>query len=77
MSGVSVAGFTTQVQPAASAGATLRASIAAGKFHGVIITATPIGWCWTRIRLAPAGAIERSPFSRTASSANQRKNSAE
>ena len=74
--GSRLAGFSTQVQPAASAGAILRVAIAAGKFHGVIITATPIGWCSTRMRLPPAGAVEKSPFSRTASSANQRKNSA-
>ncbi len=77
MSGVAVAGFSTQVQPAASAGASFLAAIAAGKFHGVTSTATPIGWCSTRMRLPPAGAIVSSPFSRTASSANQRKNSAE
>src|SRR5450830_22147 len=34
--GVSSAGFNTMVQPAASAGATLRVIIAAGKFHGVM-----------------------------------------
>ena len=33
-----VAGFSTQVQPAASAGAILRVAIAAGKFHGVTRT---------------------------------------
>ena len=36
-------GFTITVQPATSAGATLRAIIAFGKFHGVIEAATPIG----------------------------------
>ena len=36
VSGVSDAGFTTTVQPAASAGATLRVAMASGKFHGVI-----------------------------------------
>jgi len=35
VSGVSVAGLTTEVQPAASAGAILRVAIASGKFHGV------------------------------------------
>ena len=34
VSGVSFAGFEIVVQPAASAGAHFRASIAAGKFHG-------------------------------------------
>ena len=43
------------MQPAASAGAILRVAIAAGKFHGVTSSATPIGWYWTRMRLAPAG----------------------
>ena len=37
------AGLTTTVQPAASAGATLRVIIAIGKFHGVIAAHTPIG----------------------------------
>ena len=41
--GVCSAGLTTTVQPAASAGATLRVIIAFGKFHGVIAAATPIG----------------------------------
>ena len=75
-SGVSEAGFNTTVQPAASAGPILRVAIAAGKFQGVTSTETPIGWCSTRIRLAPLGAIETEPILRTASSENQRKNSA-
>ena len=44
LSGVSLAGFSTTVQPAAIAGATLRAIIRAGKFHGVIAATTPTGW---------------------------------
>ncbi len=36
VSGVSVAGLITTVQPAASAGAILRVAIARGKFHGVM-----------------------------------------
>jgi hypothetical protein len=36
VSGVSSAGLSTTVQPAASAGPILRVAIAAGKFHGVI-----------------------------------------
>ena len=40
-SGVSSAGLATIVQPAASAGAILRARIAIGKFHGVIAATTP------------------------------------
>ncbi len=42
-SGVSLAGLSTTVQPAASAGPILRVAIAAGKFHGVTSTATPTG----------------------------------
>ena len=40
---MSSAGLHTTVQPAASAGAILRAIIAAGKFHGVIAATTPTG----------------------------------
>ena len=43
VSGVCSAGFTTTVQPTASAGATLRVIIEAGKFHGVIAAHTPTG----------------------------------
>ena len=75
-SGVSLAGLSTTVQPAASAGPILRVAIAAGKFHGVTSTQTPTGWCCTRIRLVPDGAVVIMPSIRTASSANQRKNSA-
>ena len=42
-SGVSSAGLTTTVQPAASAGETLRVIMADGKFHGVMAATTPIG----------------------------------
>ena len=55
VSGVSRAGFRTMVQPAASAGASLRVAMAAGKFHGVISSETPIGCRVTTIRLSPAG----------------------
>src|SRR6202011_5253202 len=74
--GVSDAGFNTTVQPAASAGPILRVAMAAGKFQGVTSTDTPIGWGSTRMRLAPLGEIETEPMLRTASSENQRKNSA-
>ena len=50
VSGVSEAGLSTTGQPAASAGPILRVAIAAGKFHGVTSTATPAGWCCTRMR---------------------------
>ncbi len=43
VSGVSDAGLRITVQPAASAGPILRVAIAAGKFHGVTSTETPIG----------------------------------
>ncbi len=56
VSGVSVAGLRTTVQPAASAGPILRVAIAAGKFHGVMSTETPTGSWVTRIRLSPPGA---------------------
>ena len=42
-SGVSSAGFAVCEQPAASAGASLRAIIASGKFHGVIAKVAPTG----------------------------------
>jgi hypothetical protein len=76
VSGVSVAGLRTTVQPAASAGPILRVAIAAGKFHGVTRTATPIGCRSTMILFVPAGAVCTVPAARTASSAYQRKNSA-
>ena len=76
VSGVSDAGSSTTAHPAASAGPILRVAIAAGKFHGVISNATPIGLCSTMIRFVPAGAVVISPVSRTASSEYHRKNSA-
>jgi hypothetical protein len=50
--GVWVAGLSTMVQPAASAGPALRVIIAAGKFHGVIAAHTPIGSLVTTMRLS-------------------------
>ena len=41
--GVSLGGFAINVHPDASAGATFRVSIAAGKFQGVIPTTKPTG----------------------------------
>ena len=49
-SGVCSAGFSTIVQPAASAGAALRVGIAAGKFHGVMPAVTPTGSFVTTMR---------------------------
>ena len=54
VSGVCSAGFSTIVQPAASAGADLRVGIAAGKFHGVIPAVTPIGSFVTTMRRSAA-----------------------
>jgi hypothetical protein len=50
--GVCDAGFSTMVQPDASAGPILRVIIAAGKFHGVIAAQTPIGCFSTTMRLS-------------------------
>ena len=74
--GVSWAGLTTMVQPAAIAGPILRVPMASGKFHGVIISVGPTGCFMVSSREAPLGATEYRPWMRTASSANQRKNSA-
>ena len=41
--GVSVAGLSTMVQPAAMAGPILRVPMAIGKFHGVISSTGPTG----------------------------------
>ena len=38
------AGFSTIVQPAASAGEILSVAMISGKFHGMICAATPTGW---------------------------------
>src|SRR5277367_5998327 len=43
-SGVSCAGLMTQVLPQTIAGSSFHDEIAMGKFHGVIIPHTPIGW---------------------------------
>ena len=43
LSGVCSAGFSTVVQPAASAGAIFHAAIISGKFHGTIWPQTPTG----------------------------------
>ncbi len=52
-SGVSAAGFDTMAQPTAMAGAILRASMAFGKFHGVMEATTPTGCLMMMIRLSP------------------------
>jgi hypothetical protein len=76
VSGVPSAGLSSVVKPAASAGASLRVAMAAGKFQGVSSRATPTGLRKVRMRLAPLGDVRSSPPMRTASSPNQRKNSA-
>ena len=76
VSGVSWAGLTIIVQPAASAGPILRVPMASGKFHGVMARHGPTGCLVTRIRPVPAGLGVNRPAIRTASSANHRKNSA-
>ena len=43
VSGVELAGLSTTVLPAASAGAIFQASISSGKFHGITWAATPSG----------------------------------
>ena len=58
VSGVSVAGFTTMVQPAAMAGAIFRVAIASGKFQGVMNRQGPTGRLCTSTRDLPSGAIE-------------------
>ena len=51
LSGATSLGFSTIVQPAASAGATLHMIWFSGQFHGVIRPHTPIGS--RRIRCRP------------------------
>ncbi len=75
-SGVSGAGLITMVQPAASAGAALRAIMALGKFHGVMAATTPTGWRIQTMRWSAAGAGMTSPYTRLASSANHSTNDA-
>ena len=74
-SGVSLAGLTTIVQPAAIAGPILRVPIASGKFHGVMNTHGPTG-CFivsSRPLAGPASCVVKRPSMRTASSAYQRR----
>ena len=70
VSGVSSAGLQTTVHPAASAGAILRAIIAAGKFQGVMAATTPTGSFSANMRRPGSGAGMISPFMRVASSPN-------
>jgi len=61
VSGVSSAGLATTVQPAASAGAILRAIIASGKFHGVMAATMPTGSLTALMRLPRCCCGIRSP----------------
>ncbi len=61
VSGVCSAGFSTTVQPAASAGAALRVTIAAGKFHGVMQATTPTGCLIATSRRSACGDGITSP----------------
>ncbi len=63
MSGVSSAGLSTTVFPAASAGAKPQAAIGIGKFHGTITPTTPSG-SWKVTSVPPATGICR-PKSRS------------
>ena len=58
------------------AGAILRAPMASGKFHGVTSTHGPTGRWETMKRVFPSPESIWSPPMRTASSENQRRNSA-
>ena len=66
----------TTVQPAARAGASLRAWMEQGKFHGVRDATTPTGRRMVRCRRSAASWARTSPYGRRACSANQRKYSA-
>ncbi|MNL37516.1 hypothetical protein D3C87_1596660 [compost metagenome] len=69
-SGVTSDGFRTTVQPAASAGASFRVTMADGKFHGVIAATTPTGSLRTNSRVSGEWLGIVSPYKRFASSAN-------
>src|SRR5437773_55142 len=73
VSGVADAGLRTTVHPAARAGAILRVTIVAGKFHGVTAATGPTGWRSTQYRFPGWGEGIHSPVIRRASSANQPK----
>ncbi len=67
--GVSIDGWATTVQPAASAAAALRVSMAAGKFHGVMSAATPAGSRHTSTSASGRCDVTLSMLERFASSA--------
>ena len=63
VSGVSSAGLSTTVLPAASAGAKPQPAIGIGKFHGTMMPTTPSG-SWKVMSMPPATGICR-PNSRS------------
>ena len=60
--GVTSDGFTTQVQPAASAKGSFWLRIQNGKFHGVMIDTTPIGSFRTTARTSAPSVLWLSPW---------------
>src|SRR5699024_11218362 len=76
VTGVQTCALPILVQPAAMAGPILRVPIASGKFHGVMRMQGPTGSRETMTRVLPSADWAYSPSKRTASSENQRKNSA-
>ena len=58
LSGVCLAGLTTMVQPAATAGPILRVPMAMGKFQGVMNRHGPTGCCMVSTRPAPCSLWE-------------------
>ena len=67
LSGVSSAGLTTTVLPAASAGAKPQPAMAMGKFHGTITPTTPSG-SWKVTSMPPGTGICR-PLCRSGAAA--------
>ncbi len=63
VSGVSSAGLSTTVLPAASAGANAQAAMGIGKFHGTIAPTTPSG-SW-KVMFTPPGTGICWPISRS------------
>ena len=60
VSGVSSAGLSTTVLPAASAGAIFQAAIVSGKFHGVMSATTPSGSRTVNAWPPPTGIVSPS-----------------
>src|SRR5476649_289199 len=69
-SGVLLAGLISTVQPAASAGPSLRVNMANGKFHGVMAATTPTGSRVAKMREWDLAGGIISPLTRFACSAN-------